>query len=114
MFDRCGSPPASPIMLMLMAMMGPRAKLLFRVEGIRSVFFGCDFTAEDAEWRIIKPKVLAVIMDFFESGISVVEGAKPNLDTKINYEDDEIVQMNKKLLDTRIHSMMQDVSMTAW
>ncbi|KFB41827.1 AGAP000598-PA-like protein [Anopheles sinensis] len=94
------------------AQCSPLAKLLFRVEGVRSVFFGGDFVTiskqEDAEWRIIKPEVFAVIMDFFASGLPVVTDAKPNLDTQINEEDDETVQMIKELLDTRIRPTVQE------
>uniref|UniRef100_A0A182JEA0 NFU1 iron-sulfur cluster scaffold homolog, mitochondrial n=1 Tax=Anopheles atroparvus TaxID=41427 RepID=A0A182JEA0_ANOAO len=94
------------------AQCSPLAKLLFRVEGVRSVFFGGDFVTiskqEDAEWRIIKPEVFAVIMDFFASGLPVVTNAKPNPDTQINDEDDETVQMIKELLDTRIRPTVQE------
>uniref|UniRef100_A0A182N059 XK-related protein n=1 Tax=Anopheles dirus TaxID=7168 RepID=A0A182N059_9DIPT len=94
------------------AQCSPLAKLLFRVEGVRSVFFGGDFVTiskqEDAEWRLIKPEVFAVIMDFFASGLPVVTDAKPNPDTQINDEDDETVQMIKELLDTRIRPTVQE------
>lgn len=64
----------------------PLAKLLFRIEGVRSVFFGADFVTiskeEDAEWGILKPEVFAVIMDFFTSGLPIVTNAIPNADTR--------------------------------
>lgn len=54
------------------AMSSPLAKLIFRVEGVRAVFFGGDFITiskqEDAEWRVLKPEIFAVIMDFFTTG----------------------------------------------
>lgn len=94
------------------ALCSPLAKLLFRVEGVRSVFFGADFVTiskqEDAEWRLIKPEVFAVIMDFFASGLPVVTDAKPTGDTQINEDDDETVQMIKELLDTRIRPTVQE------
>ncbi|XP_041769192.1 NFU1 iron-sulfur cluster scaffold homolog, mitochondrial-like [Anopheles merus] len=94
------------------AQCSPLAKLLFRVEGVRAVFFGGDFVTiskqEDAEWRIIKPEVFAVIMDFFASGLPVVTDAKPNPDTQFNEDDDETVQMIKELLDTRIRPTVQE------
>ncbi|XP_055524445.1 NFU1 iron-sulfur cluster scaffold homolog, mitochondrial-like [Wyeomyia smithii] len=90
----------------------PLAKLLFRIEGVRSVFFGSDFVTiskqEEAEWRLIKPEVFAVIMDFFASGLPVVTDAKPTGDTQINEDDDETVQMIKELLDTRIRPTVQE------
>lgn len=64
----------------------PLAKLLFRVEGVKSVFFGGDFItiskAEDAEWGILKAELFAVIMDFFASGLPILTGATPNSDTR--------------------------------
>ena len=64
----------------------PLAKLLFRIDGVKGVFFGGDFVTisklEDAEWRIIKPEVFAILMDFFSSGLPVVTDAKPNSDTR--------------------------------
>ncbi|XP_058063139.1 NFU1 iron-sulfur cluster scaffold homolog, mitochondrial-like [Anopheles bellator] len=90
----------------------PLAKLLFRIEGVRSVFFGSDFVTiskqEDAEWRVIKPEAFAVIMDFFASGLPVVKDAQPNTSTQINDDDDETVQMIKELLDTRIRPTVQE------
>uniref|UniRef100_A0A2M4AJ47 NFU1 iron-sulfur cluster scaffold homolog, mitochondrial n=1 Tax=Anopheles triannulatus TaxID=58253 RepID=A0A2M4AJ47_9DIPT len=94
------------------AQCSPLAKLLFRIEGVRSVFFGADFVTiskvEEAEWAIIKPETFAVIMDFFASGLPVVTGANPNNSTQINEDDDETVQMIKELLDTRIRPTVQE------
>lgn len=67
----------------------PLAKLLFRIEGVRSVFYGADFITiskqEDADWGILKPEIFATIMDFFASGLPVVKEAKPNADTGNNF-----------------------------
>ncbi|XP_059222752.1 NFU1 iron-sulfur cluster scaffold homolog, mitochondrial [Stomoxys calcitrans] len=90
----------------------PLAKLLFRIEGVRSVFFGSDFITiskeEEAEWGIIKPEVFAVIMDFFSSGLPILNEAKPNTDTQINDDDDDTVMMIKELLDSRIRPTVQE------
>ncbi|KAH8380929.1 hypothetical protein KR200_000791, partial [Drosophila serrata] len=90
----------------------PLAKLLFRVEGVRAVFFGADFITiskqEGAEWSLIKPEVFAVIMDFFASGLPVLHEAQPNADTEILEDDDETVMMIKELLDTRIRPTVQE------
>jgi len=90
----------------------PLAKLIYRIEGVRGVFFGSNFITvtkqEDAEWRIIKPEIFAVIMDFFASGLPIVSERKPNADTEINDDDDETVQMIKELLDTRIRPTVQE------
>ncbi|KAH8236199.1 hypothetical protein KR026_007773 [Drosophila bipectinata] len=90
----------------------PLAKLLFRVEGVRAVFFGADFITiskeEGAEWSLIKPEVFAVIMDFFASGLPILHESTPNADTEILEDDDETVMMIKELLDTRIRPTVQE------
>ena len=52
------------------------------------MFFGPDFVTitkvddENVEWRVLKPEIFATIMDFFNSGLPVVnEEAKPSADT---------------------------------
>lgn len=60
------------------------AKLIFRIDGVRGVFFAGDFVTvskqEDADWTIMKPEIFAVIMDFFASGLPVVTQAAINPD----------------------------------
>lgn len=94
------------------AAQSPLAKLLFRIEGVRSVFFGGDFITitklEDAEWGVIKAEIFAVIMDFFASGLPIVHESKPNATTEIGEDDDEVVAMIKELLDTRIRPTVQE------
>lgn len=88
------------------------AKLLFRIEGVRGVFFGSNFITvskqEEAEWSLLKPEIFAVIMDFFASGLPIVTESKPNADTEIQEDDDETVMMIKELLDTRIRPTVQE------
>lgn len=90
----------------------PLGKLLFRVEGVKSVFFGPDFITitkhdEDVQWQVIKPEIFATVMDFFSSGLPVVtEGA--NNPESVEVDEDETVQMIKELLDTRIRPTVQE------
>ncbi|KAK0083897.1 hypothetical protein PV325_007984 [Microctonus aethiopoides] len=91
----------------------PLAKMLFRVDGVKSVFFGPDFITvtkvdEDVDWSLLKPEIFAVIMDFFSTGLPILSEAQPSSDTQINEDDDEIVQMIKELLDTRIRPTVQE------
>ena len=58
------------------------------ISGVKAVFFGPDFVTitkvddENVEWRGLKPEIFATIMDFFNSGLPVVnEEAKPSADT---------------------------------
>lgn len=60
---------------------------MFRIEGVKSVFFGHDFITitklnEDVEWKVLKPELFATIMDFFASGLPVLTEAKPSSDTR--------------------------------
>lgn len=90
----------------------PLAKLLFRVPGVRSVFFGNNFITitkgEDADWATIKPEVFAIIMDFFVSGLPVISEKRAEEDVITNPEDDETVLMIKELLDSKIRPTVQE------
>ncbi|EZA56886.1 hypothetical protein DMN91_001341 [Ooceraea biroi] len=92
----------------------PLAKMLFRTEGVKAIFFGPDFITvtkvdEDVDWKLLKPEIFATIMDFFASGLPVMdEASQPATDTQINADDDEVVQMIKELLDTRIRPTVQE------
>lgn len=61
--------------------------MLFRINGVKAVFFGPEFITvtkhdEDAEWKLMRPEIFATIMDFFASGLPVVTDAKPSGDTR--------------------------------
>ncbi|XP_020513075.1 NFU1 iron-sulfur cluster scaffold homolog, mitochondrial [Labrus bergylta] len=92
----------------------PLARQLFRIDGVKGVFLGPDFITiskadDNMEWKVIKPDVFAAIMDFFTSGLPVVnEDSKPNADTAPSDDDDEVVAMIKELLDTRIRPTVQE------
>ncbi|TRY81045.1 hypothetical protein TCAL_06490 [Tigriopus californicus] len=96
------------------AFCSPLAKLLFRIEGVKGVFFGKDFITvtkhdDEVEWKLLKPDIYATIMDFFASGLPIVnEDAKPSVDTEIHEDDDDTVAMIKELLDTRIRPTVQE------
>lgn len=64
----------------------PLAKMLFRIEGVKSVFFGPDFITitkldDDLEWQLIKPEIFANIMDFFASGLPLLTESQNTSDT---------------------------------
>lgn len=92
----------------------PLGRLLFRIEGVKSVFYGPDFITvtkvddDSVEWKILKPEIFATIMDFFASGLPIITDEQGPADTQISDDDDETVQMIKELLDTRIRPTVQE------
>ena len=57
----------------------------------------------------MKPEIFATIMDFFSSGLPVVNADIETLTTTEVYDDDDdTVAMIKELLDTRIRPTVQE------
>ncbi|SEH27698.1 NifU family protein [Magnetospirillum fulvum] len=81
----------------------PLATRLFAIDGVAGVFLAADFIsvakADEAEWQVIKPQVLAAIMEHFASGQPVIEGAA---DAAEAGEDDALVAQIKELIETRV------------
>lgn len=81
---------------------------LFEVQGVKAIFFGSDFITvtkeENAEWLVIKPYVLMIIMDHFTAGLEIFRKKNDEYfedqDNLREYSDieKEIIE----LLDTRI------------
>ena len=63
------------------AISSPIALALFKVKGIKSVFLATDFISitKDSKqsWEYLKPMVLAVIMDHYISGLSIISETQP-------------------------------------
>ncbi len=89
----------------------PLAEAIFSTGDVEGVFFGRDFISvtagPGAEWRALKPQVLAILLDHFSSdaplfrpasasGIEVAEdfGERP--------EDADIVAQIRELIETRV------------
>ncbi|ELK14634.1 NFU1 iron-sulfur cluster scaffold like protein, mitochondrial [Pteropus alecto] len=90
----------------------PRTLQLFRIEGVKGVFFGPDFItvtkeSEELDWNLLKPDIYATIMDFFASGLPLVTEETSSGEAG-SEEDDEVVAMIKELLDTRIRPTVQE------
>jgi len=89
----------------------PLAKQLFRLKGVKGVFFGTDFITitkeeDNSEWMHIKPDIFGTIMDFFATGLPVVN--EDQLVEEEDAEDNEVVTVIKELLDTRIRPTVQE------
>lgn len=85
----------------------PLAERLFRVDGVRGVFLGQDFISvtkgDEAEWYLLKPAILGVIMEHLTAGHAILNKAAPAAsDVELSEEDAQIVSQIKELLDTRV------------
>ncbi|VDM22133.1 unnamed protein product [Wuchereria bancrofti] len=94
----------------------PLAMELFRINGVKSVFFGEDYVTitkqkEIDDWTLLKPEIFAVLMDYLQSEKPIVnesETLKGPEDTEIHPEDSDTVAMIKELLECRIKPMVQE------
>ncbi|MBT4566815.1 MAG: NifU family protein [Marinovum sp.] len=89
------------------ASQSPLAERLFAVNGVSGVFFGRDFITitkdGGSEWDHIKPALLGVIMEHFQSGQPVMlETSEASAHAEHTGEDGEIVDQIKELLDSRV------------
>ncbi len=88
----------------------PLAKTLFDISGVSSVFLGNDFVsvtkAEGKEWSVLKPRILAGIMDHYMAGLPVLNedsASDSNASDASRYEGlDEISLQIKEILDERV------------
>ncbi len=83
----------------------PLAERLFRIEAVRRVSLGADdiavTRAGDADWQLLKPAILGVIMEHFLAGRPVLAagaGARADDDAA----DEDVVAAIEELLDARI------------
>ncbi len=86
------------------AQRSPLAVRLFAVEGVVRVFFGTDFVtvgkADGADWAVLKPQLLAAIMDHYTSGaVLLTDDGKAQV---AGEDDSEVVAQIKELIETRV------------
>jgi Fe-S cluster biogenesis protein NfuA len=91
----------------------PLAKDLFKIDGVKAVYFGRDFVTVtkrvEAKWQFMRPEIFSCLMDFFENPNNIVLMDKPQItDTTILEDDDEIVAMIKELIEDRIRPAVQE------
>ena len=86
------------------ALTSPLAHNLFKIDGVRGVFFGSDFITVSKEnpidWMVLKPSILGAIMEHFLTHQPLFYHEDP-LSSSTD-EDDPIVIQIKEILDTRI------------
>jgi Fe-S cluster biogenesis protein NfuA len=89
----------------------PLARRLFGITGVKSVFFGHDFVSvskqDDTDWAMLKPMILAGLMEHFSTGQPVMlEPEKTEISSE---EDDEVTATIKELILTRVRpAVMMD------
>ncbi len=89
----------------------PLAQRLFGIEGVTNVFLGHDFVsvskADNTDWSMLKPMILAALMEHFSTGQPIVVGAEK--DEATSGVDSEIVSQIKELIETRVRpAVMMD------
>jgi Fe-S cluster biogenesis protein NfuA len=89
----------------------PLAERLFRIDDVAGVFLGSDFVsvtkADNAEWPLLKPAILGVIMEHFTAGHAVMnEGETVDQSEDFSEEDAEVVSQIKELLETRVRPVV--------
>ena len=84
------------------------AKNLFDNENITNIFYGADFITvtktDKMDWELLKPEILSKIMDFFSSGLPILNDKKLNDEVEETFDekDAKVVEQIKNLLDEKI------------
>lgn len=88
------------------AHLSPLASNLLRLSGVLRVFFGSDFItvtkSDDYDWALLKPSILATVMDYFLTNDTVLVGEKESSQPPLGDCDDPIVLEIRAILDARI------------
>lgn len=89
------------------------ATQIFALGNITRVFYGADFVSvtktDDAEWDILKTRIMSAMMDHAMTGLPLFEeGHDPQAGSSqtINEDDDEIVKQIKELIENRVRPMV--------
>jgi len=90
----------------------PMCKTIFKIDGVKSVYLGSDFITvtkyAESSWSHIRTLVFTAIMEHFSSGKPALSEFAEITDTTILEDDDEVVQMIKEILETRIRPTVQE------
>ena len=84
------------------------AERVFLVGDVARVFLGADFVTvtktDDADWTMLRPRILGAVMEHFLSGMPVMEEGEADGEHGEDFDpvDQEIVAQIKELLDTRV------------
>lgn len=94
------------------AKISPLAMKLFEIDGITRVFFAQDFISvtkdEEADWIVLKPSILGLIMEHFTTGLPIMNdmpGASKATASKVaksSEEDAEIAQQIEEIINIKV------------
>lgn len=88
----------------------PLAKRLFGITGVNRVFLANDFVsiskADDTDWSMLKPMVLALLMDHFSTDQPIIDESVFEEKKETSAADNEITSQIKELLDERVRPMV--------
>jgi Fe-S cluster biogenesis protein NfuA len=89
----------------------PLAQRLFGITGVENVFLGKDFVsvskASNTDWSMLKPMILAALMEHFSTGQPIVLNATKEQNN--SEQDSAIVTQIKELIETRVRpAVMMD------
>ena len=107
--DVMGAAPPADFPNAESAKASPLAESLFKIPQVSSVFLGSNFitiTKSEDDWLQLKPIILTALMDFFLTGLPVINQTPAPQDVSESADgeegDSEIVSTIKQLLDTRV------------
>ena len=107
--DVMGAAPPADFPNAESAKASPLAESLFKIPQVSSVFLGSNFitiTKSEDDWLQLKPILLTALMDFFLTGLPVINQTPASQDVSEGADgeegDSEIVSTIKQLLDTRV------------
>lgn len=92
----------------------PLAKALFRINGVKSVFFAHDFLTvskeddEKIEWNVLKPQIFSAIMIFYTMKQPILYSSLDSDSNQVNENDSEIIKEIKQLIAEKIRPTIQE------
>jgi len=92
----------------------PLAKALFRIRGVKSVFFAQDFITvskdddENVEWNVLKPQIFSAIMIFYTMKQPILYSSIDEDPNAVNESDSEIIKEIKALITEKIRPTIQE------